>query len=189
MKTNLFFFPKNNRSNIYQVILQEDGTLFVTLDGKKSIDRVGLFIRDLGGVESLLAKCVEDTRSLAEMYAAAEAQRKAARKAKRLKAEQKAEQKEQEAEEELRRLQNASPDNVIEATLDNLAVVARYLAAINWGVWQMPQMSISYSAIPYEGGAVAIKLDRPIAVDGKDVSRLAYGARHGELPEYYRIRI
>lgn len=82
-------------------------------------------------------------------------------------------------------------DGVIAVTIDNLRIVMQYLQRHNWGSWSLPKMSIGYSANQYDCDgkiAVTIKLDKPIDYYGDMVSDFEYGAPHGHLTKYRKIR-
>jgi hypothetical protein len=77
--------------------------------------------------------------------------------------------------------------DVIPTTLDNIAIVLRYLNKQNWGTWHLPALSIPYSAHQYDcDGVVAttITLDRP--VDGS--KKFKIGGKRGHLMNFRMLR-
>lgn len=80
--------------------------------------------------------------------------------------------------------------DTVETTVENIRTLLRYLNDINWGVWQLPSMTIGYSCHQYDCDgktATTIKLDRPIEYRGEKVTRFQYGAPRGHLCDYCRI--
>lgn len=61
-KRNLFFTSTNE----YEVIQNPDGSLFITADGKNSIENAGLFIKNCGGIQAILSKCKDSTIGIEE---------------------------------------------------------------------------------------------------------------------------
>ncbi len=75
---------------------------------------------------------------------------------------------------------------VVEVNEDNLRVVMRYLSIKNWGSWQLPKMSIGYSANQYDCDgktAVTVILDKPL----NGFTKYQYGAPRGHLSAYTPI--
>ena len=186
-KGSLYFFAKSS-GRVYNVIENEDGSLFITLDGENSIPDAGLFIRNIGGIDTLKARCVRDVRSFEEIKREIIEKRKASRKA----AKERAARRELEAEAMTERALEAliaNYDNgIIEANVDNMRIVARYFSAHNRGLWQMPKMTIGYAANKYEGGAVTMIFDQPIDAYGEMESRFVFNARPNELTSYKHMR-
>lgn len=80
--------------------------------------------------------------------------------------------------------------DTVETTVENIRTLLRYLNDINWGVWQLPSMTIGYSCHQYDCDgktATTIKLDRPIEYRGEKVTKFQYGAPSGHLRDYCRI--
>ena len=86
----------------------------------------------------------------------------------------------------------------IPTTIKNLQILVSHLRYVNWGGWELPKMTIGYSAAEYDCDgktAVTIKLDRPIDdfadEDEKNcyagVTKFQRGAPHGHLMKYHRI--
>ncbi|MEP2668818.1 MAG: hypothetical protein ABJH04_07480 [Cyclobacteriaceae bacterium] len=87
-----------------------------------------------------------------------------------------------------------SANEVIPATVTNLCIILRYLNTVNWGVWRLPQMSISYSANQYDCDGVqatTITLDQPISDEDygiKGKQKFMVGGKSGHLKNYQRLR-
>jgi len=87
-----------------------------------------------------------------------------------------------------------SENEVIPTTIENLAIVMRYLRTVNWGMWQLPEMSIGYSAHQYDCDgitAVTITLDESINDDDhglNNINAFVCGAPRGHLLRYHKIR-
>lgn len=76
---------------------------------------------------------------------------------------------------------------VIPATLENIAFVLRMLNKSNWGTWELPSMTISYTACQYDCDgiqATTIILDEP--VDGYAMYKV--GGKIGHLNNYKPLR-
>ncbi len=75
----------------------------------------------------------------------------------------------------------------IEANEENLSLVLFYLNEQNWGGWNLPQLTVGYSANQYDcDGSVAttITLDKPIMIDGELISKFKTGGKRGHLNNY-----
>lgn len=186
-RKHLYFYAKNSK-RLYLVEDLGGGKLFVSLDGQTSIPNAGIFIKNLGGVESLKAKCFSDPRSLIEIRTEILEKQKAAKEAAKNRAKIKAAEKEKASCERLKALLECSPNGVLKATEENIRVLARYLSATNYGLWNLPPMSVGYSANQYENGCVTIKFDSPIIFEGQKETRLAFGAKANELKTYTHVR-
>lgn len=186
-QSNLYLFAKNS-GRVYNVAEKEDGSLFITLDGVNSIPNVGLFIQNIGGIDAVKARCVRDVRSFEEIKRDRSAQRKAAMERKKKRTMQRNIEAEAYTERAIEELIARTSGGIIEATIDNLRVVARYLSAHNWGLWKLPKMAVEYKANQYEDGSVTIIFDRPIDVLGIKSSKFVFGARPNELTEYTHMR-
>jgi hypothetical protein len=83
--------------------------------------------------------------------------------------------------------------DVIPATVDNIRIVLRHLNSMNWGVWDLPKLSISYSAHQYDCDGVqasTITLDKPISCDDYGIKNERFfktGGRAGHLNKYQSI--
>lgn len=183
---NMYFFAKNSRQ-LYLVRENEDGSLFITADGEHSISNAGLFVKNIGGIEALKAKCFRDSRTLSEIREDMAEQRRAARLASKEIGQAMQDERCEKARADLDRL-IAQSGGVIETTEETLRIVARYLASENHGLWRLPEMTIGYTASQYDSGAIAIKLDRPIVIDGEECDRIAFGATGRELTGYLHLR-
>lgn len=182
-----YFFAKNSRQ-LYLIRENEDGSLFITADGEHSINNAGLFIKNIGGIEALKAKCFKDSRTLSEIREDMAEQRREARQASKEIGQAMQEERREKARADLDRLIVQS-GGLIETTEDTLRIVVRYLASENHGLWKLPEMTIDYTASQYESGAIAIKLDRPIIIDGEECDRIAFGAKGHELSGYLHLRL
>lgn len=168
----------------------EDGTLFLTADGKKSIDHhyAGSLIKSLGGIDQFLAKCEEvDLGEVdAEGFLNAKIQAKEhARRISRLRQAEKQQAQRDQARAAFEQLK-AEHGEVIPTTLDNLYIVMTYLNTCNWGGWQLPKMSIGYSVNQYDCDgktATTVTLDEPL----NGITRFVIGAPHGYLTKYTNI--
>lgn len=78
----------------------------------------------------------------------------------------------------------------IEVTKENLTKVLYGLNQMNWGTWNLPQMSIGYSAHQFDCNgktATTIKLDTPINIDGQMISKFKTSTSRGHLEGYYSL--
>lgn len=88
-------------------------------------------------------------------------------------------------------LQTLIATGPIPTTLENLSLVLNFLNEQNWGTWNLPAMSIAYSANQYDcdgSTATTITLDVPILVDGEKIKKFKTGGRRGHLDKYYSVR-
>lgn len=87
-----------------------------------------------------------------------------------------------------------SENEVIPTTAENLKIVMRYLKTINWGMWQLPNMTIGYSANQHDCDgtiAVTITLDEPISdpeLGIHNIKAFSLGAPRGYLSKYTQLR-
>ena len=102
------------------------------------------------------------------------------------------EQAEQASEVDFQTLENEIKEGkVFEANIDNLGRILNYLNSMNWGVWQLPKMSVGYSAHQYDNegrNVTTITLDEPINYFGEMVSKFKVGGSCSFLPKYRVIR-
>lgn len=80
--------------------------------------------------------------------------------------------------------------STVETTAENIRILLCYLNDINWGVWQLPSMTIGYTCNQYDCDgktATTITLDTPIEYRGEQVSQFQHGAPSGHLRNYRRI--
>lgn len=170
---------------VYVVNLNEDGKLTILKDGKIFQD-AGMLIKTLGGIESVLARCVEYTN---EEWQAKLDTEKAERKAR--------EEARSKREKEQHLMYKAEYEKVfgkggiVEATYENVCVLLKYLHGINHGLWpNLPKMTIEYKCGQYDCDfvtATVISLNKPIEVDGEKISKLCIGGKPGFLLEYTKI--
>lgn len=170
------------KKRILLVGVDPDGRLALTQDGVNPIPNAGLLITQLGGVEKLLARCVDSDLNLEEFR-----HETAKRRAERLA--EKREDDRAEREEQLRRLKRAFYEMLGRtgnpSTEHNIAVILAYLNTMNWGVWPpLPSLDVSYSVNQYDVGrgrtATAMKL-----YDGR---KFCLGGGPRDLMKYDRLR-
>ena len=162
------------------------GTLLITKTSTmKPLENAGSFIVSQGGIEAILAKCVEVTE---EQFAEDRKQLLLRHKQAKQRSQELAMVNRKRHEEEYNAVFNGG--GVVETTVENIRILLRYLNDINWGVWQLPPMTIGYSCHQYDCDgktATTIKLGRPIEYRGEKVTQFQYGAPSGHLRDYYRI--
>lgn len=98
--------------------------------------------------------------------------------------------------EDNQRLQNLIANGPIPTTIDNLKLILNYLNEQNWGSWDLPAMTIGYSANQYDCDgtlATTITLSKGIEyVDYFDeksiVSKFKVGGKRGHLEKYISLR-
>ena len=190
-----YFISKKYRVSVEK---NTDGTLLIKdVDTKEPITDAGLLICSVGGIDKFLAHCLTEAKfqeiqtfeaykKTPEYQAQLAEQRAASMECERLAQERKNTEIEKEYKDLL-----YTYGGVIPTTVDNLKIVLRYLNTKNWGGWELPKMTIGYSASQYdcEGKqATAIKLEQAIddGYDGKS-SRFCVGAPRGHLNKYTRI--
>ena len=163
-----------------------DGTLLITKTSTmKPLKNAGSFIVSQGGIEAILAKCVEVTE---EHFAEDRKQLLLRHEQAKQHSQELALANRKRHEEEYNAVFNGG--DVVETTVENIRTLLRYLNDINWGVWQLPSMTIGYSCHQYDCDgktATTIKLDRPIEYRGEKVTQFQYGAPSGHLRDYCRI--
>ena len=170
------------KKDVFTVEINEQGfiTLREILDGGVFKGTASL-IAQRGGRENFLALCEDGDPEAIKAEIKAERRARAAAKA----------QKPAQADDKLaaaREMVTEAYKNgtTIEATIDNIKSLLRYLNSENWGTWQLPKMSVGYSCNQYgcDGKtATTIILDEP--VDGN--TRYVFGAPVGHLNGYTRI--
>lgn len=95
--------------------------------------------------------------------------------------------------EDAAKLQALISVGVIPTTIENLKLVLRHLNNQNWGGWDLPKMSIGYSANQYdcEGStATTITLNQPISdleYDIENETKFKTGGKRGHLSNYRSI--
>ncbi len=162
-----------------------DGTLLITKTSTmKPLENAGSFIVSQGGIDAILAKCKEVTE---EQFAEDRKQLLLRHEQAKQRSQELALANHKRHEDEYNAVFNG---DVVETTVENIRILLRYLNDINWGVWQLPSMTIGYSCHQYDCDgktATTIKLDRPIEYRGEQVSQFQYGAPSGHLRDYCRI--
>ena len=162
------------------------GTLLITKTSTmKPLENAGAFIVSQGGIEAILAKCKEVTE---EQFAEDRKQLLLRHEQAKQRSQELAMGNRKRHEEEYNAV--FSGDVAVETTVENIRILLRYLNDINWGVWQLPSMTIGYSCHQYDCDgktATTIKLDRPIEYRGEKFTQFQYGAPSGHLRDYYRI--
>ena len=163
-----------------------DGTLLITKTSTmKPLENAGGFIVSQGGIEAILAKCVEVTE---EQFAEDRKQLLLRHKQAKQHSLDIAMANRRRHEEEYNAVFNGG--GVVETTVENIRILLHYLNDISWGMWKLPSMTIGYSCHQYDCDgkmATTIKLDRPIEYYGMMVSQFQHGAPSGHLINYYRI--
>lgn len=98
------------------------------------------------------------------------------------------EQAKQSLEADFRVLENEIKEGkVFDANIENIRRILLYLNSMNWGAWQLPKMSIGYSAHQYDCDgqqASTITLDKPIDYYGEKVSKFKVGGGRLHLTKY-----
>lgn len=162
-----------------------DGTLLITKTSTmKPLENAGSFIVAQGGIEAILAKCKEVTE---EQFAEDRKQLLLRHEQAKQRSQELAMVNRKRHEEEYNAVFKG---DVVETTVENIRILLRYLNDINWGVWQLPSMTIGYSCHQYDCDgktATTIKLDRPIEYRGAKVTQFQYGAPFRYFRDYYRI--
>lgn len=162
-----------------------DGTLLVTnTSTMEPLKNAGSFIVSQGGIDAILAKCKEVTD---EQFAEERKQMLLCQEQAKKRSQELALENRKRHEEEYNAVFNGG---IAETTVENIRILLRYLNDINWGVWQLPSMTIGYNCNQYEcDGKIAttITLDTPIECRGELVSQFQYGAPSGHLRSYRRI--
>ena len=170
------------KKDVFTVAISEEGfiTLRNILDGGVFKGTASL-IAQRGGRENFLALCEDGDPEAIRAEMKAERRARAAAKA----------QKPAQIDEKLaaaREMVTEACKNgtTIEATLDNIKSLLRYLNSTNWGTWQLPKMSVGYSCNQYGcDGKTATTIILDEAVEGN--TRYVFGAPVGHLNGYTRI--
>lgn len=79
---------------------------------------------------------------------------------------------------------------IFETNEANIRRVLLYLNSMNWGIWQLPAMTIGYSAHQYDCDghqATTITLDEPINYQGERVCKFKVGGGRQHLTQYRYI--
>ena len=162
-----------------------DGTLLITKTSTmKPLENAGGFIVSQGGIEAILAKCVEVTE---EQFAEDRKQLLLRHEQAKQHSLDIAMANRKRHEEEYNAVFN---DGVVETTVENIRILLHYLNDINWGMWKLPSMTIGYSCHQYDCDgkmATTINLDRPIEYYGMMVSKFQHGASRRYFTDYESI--
>lgn len=184
----LVYIPKHLK---YGLTVEVNGEfLTLTRDDGTPHPNPGGFILSMGGVSSFLSKCEEIAKPLPEYLS-------------RLREEHRAERAERAREaaawrvaqeERIKAEYNAiiESGDPIPVTFENVRKVLRYFRLINWGFWNLPQMSLPYKMHQYDCDgvpAVTIVFDEPVElVEGERWAAYSHGAPVGHLQGYKKIR-
>lgn len=82
----------------------------------------------------------------------------------------------------------------IPTTIHNLLIIMLKLSLNNWGVWELPKMTIPYRALSFDCGgvtAVAVTLDKKISDSDRDIKnkyKFSILNPNGYLGEYTKLR-
>ena len=182
-------------TSIYRIEKREDGELDMyreysrksrhgqwVKDGSKYAD-VGMFVKQRGGKDIFLSECA-DCDDLEDFVTKQNKENEEFSNTRKAIAEEIA--KKQEEEYAL-----AFANEVTECNKENIYLLLRHLNKINWGVWNLPKMSIGYSCNQYNCNGVTattIILDKPIDYGDEMIDKFVYGAPHGYLSNYVQIR-
>ena len=182
-------------TSIYRIEKREDGELDMyreysrksrhgqwVKDGSKYAD-VGMFVKQRGGKDIFLSECA-DCDDLEDFVTKQNKENEEFSNTRKAIAEEIA--KKQEEEYAL-----AFANEVTECNKENIYLLLRHLNKINWGVWNLPKMSIGYSCNQYNCNGVTATtmiLDKPIDYGDEMIDKFVYGAPHGYLCGYVQIR-
>lgn len=185
---------------IYRVEKNESGTLDIyreyystkkmedwNFDGRK-FDNAGSLVMTVGGINSLLSKC-EDIEDMDSFISGLNEEKKKVRLQAEAERTKRAAIHQSEVEDDYKQLFDGV--DVVETNAKTVYALLRYLNTQNWGLWNLPKMSIGYACHQYDCDgktATTIKLDQPISVGGEMGTQFEYGAPHGHLNKYRPIR-
>lgn len=85
----------------------------------------------------------------------------------------------------------AFSNEITESTIENITILLRYLNSVNWGMWELPKMTIGYICNQYDCDgrmATTIKLDKPISYDGRMLTEFVIGGGPRHLINYTQLR-
>lgn len=190
-------------TNTYVVDQNADGSITITYDGVKRISNAGMFIKNLGGVPGVLARCEEceyTLEGIMEYFNEQYRMKKKAHEHRRQAALERETEWNAERVANYKNLVAKYEGEAIPTTYENIGIILRYLNTMNWGGWELPKMTIGYSCDQYDCNgktASTMQLDEPIdirddeekAKDGsspKMVSMFQVGAPLGHLNKYHR---
>lgn len=189
---NLYYCTKKN---VFLITKNDDGTLTFQPEAKNA----GALITQCGGIQGFLDHCVEDERNFKEFiedYKLIEKKKREHREAMRQFNKQSEFDFVKKSYNEMLAKYGMSIDNIdksveIDATVENLYILMRYLRAVPCGQWKLPTLSQGYAANQYDCGcnlAVTITLKEGVLSDDlKIIKKLQYGAPMGHLTNYTNI--
>ena len=189
---NLYYCTKKN---VYLITKNDDGTLTFTPEAKNA----GAMIMQRGGISAFIDHCIEDERDFKEFVEDRELvakKQKEYREAMRLQSANAEKEAVAKAYNEMLSkygmgIGNIDKSVVIEASVENLYVLMRYMRSTPMGQWKLPALSQGYSANQYDCDgkiAVTITLSEGVLSDeGKIIKGLQYGAPMGHLSYYTNI--
>lgn len=167
---------------LVEVRQNPDGLLLLTADGINSIPNAGAVIGNLGGIQGALDRAIETDKTLPQLI-----DERRQRKQQAVEAQVKSVAKQiQRIEQEYNDLLASSPGG-IETNIHNLHIVGAYLCTVNSGVWELPRMTIGYSAHQYDCDghiSVTFQLDEPIEYRGTPTTKLVFNAPLAHLTSY-----
>lgn len=183
---------------IYRIETKEDGTLaiyreFFSTKNMSSWEKdgrpyknAGMMINQAGGIEALLASC-EEVDNIDGMLAELNSQKKAIReRANR----ERVRQAQEIADRAKVEYEKTFSGEVTETNVENIGVLLRYLNTINWGIWELPKMTVGYKCAQYDCDgrtATTVKLNTPILYEGKMTCMFVYGNPRGYLEKYTQV--
>lgn len=161
-----------------------DGSLLITENGLP-IKNAGNFILNIGGIDAVLAKCKDMT----------EEELLTKKKSKLEKQKAKKEELQSRILKEKALIEAAykkcfADEKIAEPTPHNIYLLLSFLNTQNWGMWELPKMTIAYTCNQYDCDgkqATTIILDKPILYKGEMLSRFQVGAPRGHLTQYARL--
>ena len=178
----------------YFVTQNEDGTINLYHSTEK-IANAGFIINGFGGLEKVIERLgetvtMEEYLSLLEKIAE---KKREERIQNIVTAVEKEKARAEERKRKFDELLSKSPNGIIETTAENVGIVLRYLNTSNWGGWNLPKMTISYSVNQYDCDgktAATMILDKAIVIDdetGETAKKFKVDAPMGHLRKYHRI--
>lgn len=187
----------------YVVDQNADGSLTITYNGTNPICNAGMFINQMGGIPGVLARCEEGDytiEGIKEYFADMSRMKKESQERSRQAALEREAKWNAERVEKYEALVAQYEGQAIPTTYENIGIVLRYLNTQNWGVWNLPKMTIGYSCNQYDCDgktASTMKLDEPIDIRDDEekaeegslpemISMFQVGAPRGHLNNYHR---
>ena len=174
------------KRNTYTVDELPDGKLSIKINGEPFI-HAGSLIKSYGGVKNVLAMCEESGLSTSERSMLQEKINKIRKVENETNKRRSLERMREIITENYKNLKKNEP---IESTVENIRIVLAYLNTKNWGVWELPKMTISYKVAQYvcdERTASTMTLDEPLEIEGEKVYRFSIGAPRMYLTNYYHL--